>query len=160
MENGLTMPPACPAKLWTSLLDRDQFRCRFPRLLARHVFYILDGSWCVVLFLIGLADGTLQPLAAHMNRPNRDLVITDKNASIRVFQERPIPAARLQAPRAHKDASLHDHRPDADDTMRFSPGPDAEYFILTDVPQNFVCETFLQFHLFMQITSSLHSPTR
>ena len=149
----------CPLTLTSSPLERNQFCCRFSGLLARHVFHKLDRAWRIVLILVSLADQILQPLTACVNRADRNFAVSDEDSSRRIFQERPVPTARLQAPGAYEDASFHDHRPNADRSMRLAASPKAQNLLFVDSCKNIGSEPLLGVHSSIPLISSLHPPT-
>jgi hypothetical protein len=66
-----------------------------------------------------------------------ELLFTHKQAAPGILEKGAPPAARLETPRAHKDAAFDDYRPDADDAVRRpGPGADAQDLFLADNCQN------------------------
>ena len=76
----------------------------------------------MVLRQIGAADGILQTLAPGLHGLDRQLDSRDVDEAARFFEERPIPAPRLQTPGSNEDAILDHYRPNADDAMRLQAG--------------------------------------
>src|SRR5688572_9327705 len=70
-----------------------------------------------VLLEVRTRHRVLQPLASRADRAHRDLAPADLDLAARLFEERPVPAARLDAPGAHEDSLLDDDHPDPDESM-------------------------------------------
>ncbi len=105
------MPQRRNSLIWYKL------SCCILRFPARHILHILNRPRCIVLFLISFTDQILQAFAARLYRSNADLLLAYEDASVRVFEERPPPAARLHTPRSDEDALLRDDGPDPNDAM-------------------------------------------
>jgi hypothetical protein len=78
---------------------------------------------------------------------------------VRVFEKGPPPTARLEAPRAHEDASLYDNRPNPDDAVgRDFAGADADDFFFLNCRQNFVREAIFLVYFLSSYTSIVQHP--
>ena len=58
-------------------------------------------------------------------RADSELAACNLNRALRLLEKGAIPASCLDAPRAYKHASFHDDRPDADEAVRASAGPNS-----------------------------------
>lgn len=72
----------------------------------------------------------------------------DIDGPARVFEKRPVPTARFQAPRTDKYASLYDHRPDADEAMWLATGTNAQNLPSANTIDDVGREALLFFHFF------------
>src|SRR5436309_1958957 len=95
----------------------DQFRGRGPGLRSSEVPSVLDGPRALVFLQVGAVDRVLQSLAPRADGADGDLTPGELDGAAWLFEERPVPAARLQAPRAYEHPPLHHHDPNTDEAM-------------------------------------------
>src|SRR5438874_2548087 len=100
------------------LLARDQFRGRGPGLRSSEVPGVLDGPPALVFLQVGSVNGVLQTLASGLDGADGDVAPGDLDGAAWLLKERPVPAARLQAPRAHERPPLHHDDPNTDEAVR------------------------------------------
>src|SRR5213592_2726869 len=122
-------------------LGRHQFRGRGPGLRSSEVPSVLDLSRALVFLQVGAVDRVLQSLAPRTDGADGDLTPADLDGAAWLLEERPVPAARLQAPRAHEYPPLHHDDPNTDEAMWLAPGPNAQDVAVTDRDQNVLWET-------------------
>src|SRR5262249_25802804 len=97
-----------------------------PRLRTPEVARELDRAGRVVLLEVRPIHGVLDPLAARLYGTHADAPLAHLDHTGRLFQERAVPAPRLEAPRPDEQPALdHDH-PDPDDAVRRGPRAQAE----------------------------------
>src|SRR5437870_4498478 len=123
------------------LLARDQFRGRGPGLRSSEVPGVLDGPPALVFLQVGSVNGVLQTLASGLDGADGDLAPSDLDGAAWLLKERPVPAARLQAPGAHERPPLHHDDPNTDETVRLAAGPNVQDFTVADRDQNVFWET-------------------
>src|SRR5947209_951364 len=98
------LPSRAPAP--RPLGERHQLCGSAPGLRASQAPRVLDGAWRAVLLQIGAVDRVFQALAPGAHGAHGDFAIGNLDRAVRLLEERPIPASRLQAPGTHENAAL------------------------------------------------------
>ena len=80
----------------------------------------------VVLRDIGPVDRRLHAVTAHPHRAEADLPLFELHHTVRLDEQRTVPAALLHAPGSDEDALPHDHGPQARVAMRRGSGADRD----------------------------------
>src|SRR6266545_3698440 len=109
-----------------SLQRLELHRCRAAAFRAETTNVALR-SGRRVLRAVSALDGIPDAFGTNRHGADRDLPIADLDRASRIFEERAIPAARLERPRSAEHPAIENDRPDADETMlRARAGPNAK----------------------------------
>src|SRR5581483_191121 len=101
----------------------------------------------MVFLQVGATDRVLQALAPRLDGADGDFATGGLNGAARLFEERPVPALRFEAPRPHEDAAFDHHGPDADEAVRLGAGPQADDLAVADGGQYVAGKTSFRFHI-------------
>src|SRR6267143_2479815 len=101
-----------------------------PGLGSSQIPGVRERPGCRVLLEIRPIHGISQAAAARSGGEHRNGTITYLNEPSWIREERPVPAASLDAPRPHEDSALDYDHPDADEAMGRS-GSDSEALAVT-----------------------------